>query len=74
MDTQTQTYNFILGWILLLAILALINRSRIGHSIIYHALLLMILLVIVTEYKQFAPLWSGIMTIGEYNQVTGANA
>lgn len=74
MDTQTQTYNFILGWILMLVILALINKSRIGHSIIYHALLLMILLIVVTEYKQFTPLWSGIMTIKDYNQVTGANA
>lgn len=67
MSTTTATYRFVLGWILMLTILALINKSRTGHVIIYYGLLLCIFLVLVTEYKQIAPLLSSISTIGEFN-------
>lgn len=70
MDESTATYQFVLGWILIIAVLVLINKTRLGHVIIYYSLLLIILLILVTEYKQLAPLFAGIETIGEYNQIS----
>lgn len=60
-------FNFILGWAVMIAILTLINRTRIGHVIIYYSLLLAILLILVTEYKKLAPLVAGIQSIGTFN-------
>jgi len=59
-----KTYTFIVGWILLLILLLLANRTRIGHVLIYYSLLLMILLILVAEYKQFVPFFN-FQTIGE---------
>lgn len=67
MDTTTATYNFVLGWILMITILALINKTRLGHVILYYSLLLCIFLVLVVEYKQIAPVLGSIKTIGEFN-------
>lgn len=65
MQTQTNTFNFVMGWILLITILVFANKSRLGHVIIYYSLLLIILLILVTEYAQLAPLLTSIETVGE---------
>ncbi len=56
MDDELPTYKFVASWILIIVILSLANRSRIGHVIIYYTLLLVILFILVTEYRQLAPL------------------
>lgn len=63
-DVNSATYVFIASWLLLILLLTLLTRSRVGYVIAYYALLLMILVILVTEYKQIAPLLSP-MTIGE---------
>ncbi len=70
MTTESSTYTFVLGWILLITILTLANKSRIGHVLIYYSLLLIILLILVTEYAQIAPILSSIETVGQLNQTT----
>jgi ABC-type transport system involved in cytochrome bd biosynthesis fused ATPase/permease subunit len=65
---QKTTFTFIAGWILLILILVLANQSRLGHVIIYYSLLLMILFILVTEYQQLTPFFSGFETIGQLQQ------
>lgn len=47
-------YAWLLAWAVVLATLALINRSRIGHAAIYYALCLMLFFVIVSNYRFIA--------------------
>ncbi len=71
MPTENNAFNFLLGWSLMIALLVLVNRTRLGHVIIYYSLLLAILLIIVTEYKKLAPLLTGIQSIGTFNTAQG---
>jgi ABC-type transport system involved in cytochrome bd biosynthesis fused ATPase/permease subunit len=66
-DAELPSFQFIASWALLIAILVMANKTRIGHVLIYYSLLLMILFILVSEFRQVAPLLSGIMTIGEVN-------
>lgn len=66
-----QLYNFVVGWFLMLVVLVLINKTRAGHVIIYYALLLMILFVLLVEYKQIVPYFNAIESVGDFNAATG---
>lgn len=72
-DNETVSFQFVAGWILLITILVLANKSHIGHVIIYYSLCLMILLILVTEYQQIVPLLNAVQTIGEYNAANALN-
>jgi type IV secretory pathway VirB3-like protein len=74
-DTELPTFNFIASWVLLIGILVLVSKSRIGYVIIYYSLLLMILLILLTEYQTFVPYLNNIQTIGQFDQSlnTGGN-
>jgi hypothetical protein len=67
MQTENNVFLFLLGWALMIVLLMLINKSRLGHVLIYYGLLLLIFFVIVTEYQRLAPLISSIQTIGQVN-------
>jgi len=71
MPTENNVFNFLLGWALMITLLMLINKTRLGHVIIYYSLLLAIMLILVTEYKKLAPLLAGIQSIGSFNQAGG---
>jgi hypothetical protein len=64
---EGQTYQFVAGWVLLFILLIFINKSRVGHVLIYYSLLLMILLIVVTEYAQIAPLLNSVQSIGQFD-------
>jgi hypothetical protein len=64
-------YNFVVGWFLMIIVLTLINKTRAGHVIIYYALLLMILFVLVVEYKQLVPYFNAIESVGDFNAANG---
>jgi hypothetical protein len=51
----------------MIGLLTLFNRTRFGHVLIYYSLLLMILLILVSEYAQLTPLLSGIETPAALN-------
>lgn len=63
-DVPGKTYAFIASWLVLISVMTLISKTRVGYVIIYYSLLLMILVLLLTEYKQIAPLLNP-MTIGE---------
>lgn len=67
MQTENNVFLFLLGWAVMIVLLMLINKTRLGHVAIYYGLLLLIFFVIVTEYKQLAPLVSGIQPISQMN-------
>ena len=66
-DTELPSYQFIAGWILLFVFLTFANKTRIGHVVIYYSLILIILLILVTEYQQIVPILNSIQTIGMFN-------
>lgn len=71
-DNEASTFNFILGWTLLILILFFVNKTRLGHVIIYYSLLLIILLILLTEYQQIVPILNSVQTIGAFNQKNAA--
>lgn len=66
-----KTYQFIAGWVLMIILLVTINKTKLGHVIVYYALLLMILFLVVTEYGQLAPLLNNIQSIGQFDAASG---
>lgn len=65
-DKEEPTYKFVAGWILLIVLLTVAAKTRVGYVIIYYSLMLIILLILVTEYQQIAPLLN-VQTIGVFN-------
>ena len=56
------TYRWILGWILLIALLAFANQTETGHTILYYALVLVLVFLLVTQYQFIA---SALAPIGQ---------
>jgi hypothetical protein len=50
----SSAYRWLVGWGVMLIILSLINKSRLGHVTIYYALWLFLTFLIVTQYKFIA--------------------
>lgn len=50
------TYKWLLGWFTAIVILTLVNKSRLGHVFIYYWLWMLILFLIVTQYKYIVAL------------------
>lgn len=46
--------RWVIAWAVVIMVLALLNRTRLGHTLIYYALALMLLLLLVTQYKWLA--------------------
>jgi hypothetical protein len=67
MQAENNVFLFLLGWAVMIVLLMLINKTRLGHVAIYYGILLLIFFIIVTEYKQLAPLVSGLKTISQIN-------
>jgi type IV secretory pathway VirB3-like protein len=66
-DTELPTFQFIVGWVLLFTILIFISRTRLGYVAIYYSLLMMILIILVTEYRVITPYLNAIQSIGSFN-------
>jgi uncharacterized membrane protein YgcG len=49
--TGASLLRWLLAWIVIGAFLALLNRSRWGHTIIYYSLILCIVLLALTQYQ-----------------------
>lgn len=66
MNAEAITYQFVASWLVFLVVMIAIARTRVGYVAIYYGLLLVILLLVVTEYRQVGPLLNPL-TIGELN-------
>jgi predicted aspartyl protease len=54
--TTDNTFAWLLAWSVMIVMLVLINKTRLGHVIIYYALWLMLAFLIVTQYQAIANL------------------
>lgn len=72
MTPENNVFFFLVSWGVMIALLTLANKSKLGHVLIYYSLLLMILFILVVEYKQIAPLLSGIQSISDLNAKTAS--
>ena len=50
MSSDEHTYQWLLSWVVMIAVLMLLNKTRIGHVFLYYSFALMILLLLVLEY------------------------
>lgn len=48
---NVSAYSWLLAWGVLLAVVTLINKTRIGHAAIYYALLLLLVFVVLSNYR-----------------------
>jgi len=48
---NVSAYSWLLAWGVLLAVVTLINKTRIGHAAIYYALLLTLFFVVLSNYR-----------------------
>lgn len=48
------TYKWVLGWVLVILLLAVANQTETGHTIIYYALVLVLVFLLVTQYQFIA--------------------
>lgn len=47
-------YAYLLAWFMLGVILTLLNRTKLGHAVIYYCLILLIFFVLVSNYRFIA--------------------
>lgn len=57
------TYQWVLAWVALIGLLALASRTETGHTLIYYALVLILLILLVTQYQFIA---SALAPIGQH--------
>lgn len=63
-----KTYQWVVAWVVLIILLALANQTDIGHTVIYYALVLVLVLLLVTQYQFIA---SSLAPIGTHVPSTG---
>jgi len=68
MSIENKTFTFLVSWALWLVMLSALNTTRLGHVLLYYSLCLMILFVLVTEYKQLTPFITGIMNVKDLEE------
>ena len=72
MNTEANTFQFVASWLMFFVILIALNQTRIGHVAIYYGLLLLILFILVTEYRQITPFLNP-PTLGQLNTSLAKN-
>lgn len=53
-DTEMSTYQWVIGGILVILLLALMAKTESGRGIIYYSLILMIVFLLITQYQFIA--------------------
>lgn len=61
-DVNQKTFLFLLSWVFTIFALTMIAKTRLGYTIIYYALSLIILVLVVTEYQTLAPIFGSLNT------------
>jgi hypothetical protein len=53
-DEAANTFNWMIGWLILIGVIIAISKSRVGYAAIYYALVLILVFLVVTQYKWIA--------------------
>lgn len=49
-DTQAM-YHYMIAWTFIILLFVLLSRTKVGHTLVYYSLLLMLAFVLVTQYQ-----------------------
>lgn len=61
---KPNAYQWLVAWVVLLAILALLNRSRVGHALLYYGMLLLLVTLVLTNWRFIVSALSPINLLG----------
>ena len=61
-SNDATTYAWVAGWITFIAILAIMAQTETGHNIIYYGLVLIILVLVLTQYQRIVNLLAPVGT------------
>jgi hypothetical protein len=50
-DDNENTFRWLVGWAVVIVLAALANRTRFGHAFLYYSLMLMLIFLVVTQYR-----------------------
>lgn len=68
-DENASTFRWLLAWAIVIVLASLANKTRIGHTIMYYMLWLLLVFLVVTQYKfiaaALAPVGQPIPTVGD---------
>jgi hypothetical protein len=68
-DENASTFRWLLAWAIVIVLASLANKTRIGHTLMYYMLWLLLLFLVVTQYKfiaaALAPVGQPIPTDGD---------
>lgn len=64
-NSTSAFYRWILAYTVIIVVLVVLNKTRVGHILIYYALALLLLLQLVINYQWFAQALSPITNIGK---------
>jgi hypothetical protein len=59
---DASTYSWLAGWVIFIAVIALLAQSKAGYSTIYYSLVLIILVLVGTQYRRIADMLSSVGT------------
>ena len=68
MNVEQATFTFLVSWVLWLVGLSVFSKTRVGYVLLYYSLLLMILFILLSEYKNLTPYITGILSIRDFNK------
>jgi hypothetical protein len=60
--TDASTYAWVAGWVVFIAILAVLAQTETGHNVIYYSLILIILVLVLTQYRRIVDLLAPVGT------------
>jgi cell division protein FtsW (lipid II flippase) len=61
-QTDANTYAWIAGWVVFIAVLAMLAQTDTGHNVIYYSLVLIILVLVLTQYRRIVDLLAPVGT------------
>jgi hypothetical protein len=50
-DDNENTFRWLVGWAVVIVLASLANRTRFGHAFLYYSLALMLIFLVVTQYR-----------------------
>lgn len=53
-DTEMNTYQWVIGGLIMIALLVFMSKTDAGYRIIYYSLVLMIVFLLITQYQFIA--------------------
>ena len=62
-------YKWIIAWIFIVLIFMLMNRTKLGHVLVYYSLLLLLAFTLVTQYQWVNDLLSPLFPQNQHNNI-----